>query len=478
MKKMMLLTVLTGLLLWTNPAYAANVIVQVPTFTVKLDDVAYDNQHAMYPLLVYQDVTYFPMTYQLTRSLGLVTGWDDKKGLYIAQHEEECHEEADMSGSNKLGGKYTATVATYPIMVNGWLIDNSKEPYPLLNFRGVTYFPLSWHYAYEEFGWKIQWDAKAGLQVNAYDGLSSDSITLIQLHQNSALFQQHITDYDETKNEEGDTVYTRRGDHYQNYRLDFTTDCLYDAGKQQEETTWETYKGEDVSEAFVLNGKQLLYQGKVILNNVPETYTENTQILAKRFSGKSGHLLAVQLYYSTDIPTPYTPYVWYAFLEKQGTVQQVQQWNEADFLSGFYETESAYYLCSSARKVGGRFSNFLHTILKIDKASSKETILNDLYSQYRSLEAIGVANDQLYVRAIYFGDEEDLKRVDWYASKVNPIQDGYFYIDNENNLHKVHDYVDGEPFLAPNGKLYVYNDDHVRVINLTDHKRIPLVAAK
>lgn len=134
MKKMMLLTVLTGLLLWTNPAYAANVTVQVPTFTVKLDDVAYDNQHAMYPLLVYQDVTYFPMTYQLTRSLGLVTGWDDKKGLYIAQHEEECHEEADMSGSNKLGGKYTATVATYPIMVNGWLIDNSKEPYPAAEF--------------------------------------------------------------------------------------------------------------------------------------------------------------------------------------------------------------------------------------------------------------------------------------------------------------------------------------------------------
>ena len=34
---------------------------------------------------------------------------------------------------------------------------------------------------------------------------------------------------------------------------------------KEEETTWETYDGEDVSEAFALNGTQLLYQGKAIL---------------------------------------------------------------------------------------------------------------------------------------------------------------------------------------------------------------------
>ena len=74
-----------------------------PTFTVKLDDVAYENQHAKYPLLVYQDVTYFPMTYQLTRSLGLVTGWDEKQGLYIAQHKEAYSEEADDERQQQAG---------------------------------------------------------------------------------------------------------------------------------------------------------------------------------------------------------------------------------------------------------------------------------------------------------------------------------------------------------------------------------------
>ena len=45
-------------------------------------------------------------------------------------------------------------------------------------------------------------------------------------------------------------------------------------------------------------------------------------------------------------------------------------------------------------------------------------------------------------------------------------------MDAQNKLHKVHDYVDGTPFLAPNGKLYVYDDWHLQVINLTDHRRI------
>ena len=49
---------------------------------------------------------------------------------------------------------------------------------------------------------------------------------------------------------------------------------------------------------------------------------------------------------------------------------------------------------------------------------------------------------------------------------------GYFYIDSSDKLHKVHDYVDGETFLAPNGKLYVYNSDTLQVINLTDHKKV------
>lgn len=39
-----------------------------------------------------------------------------------------------------------AELAEGPITVNGQTIDNRTEEYPLLSFRNITYFPLTWRY--------------------------------------------------------------------------------------------------------------------------------------------------------------------------------------------------------------------------------------------------------------------------------------------------------------------------------------------
>ena len=475
MKRELLLCLLLGVLLWCTPAYAQNVSVQVPTFPVELNDVAYDNQRANYPLLVYQDITYFPMTYRMTRSMGLITAWDNTKGLYIAQHDEGLYpEDEKMNGKNKLGGKYTASIADYPIKVNSWSIDNSKESYPLLNFRGVTYFPLSWRYAHDAFGWDIKWDAKIGLQVRSYRDLADSYCTLIQVNQTNALFLEQITDYEKYTTESGEIGYTRIGVRDYAYRLNYAEDTLQKVSDTKKEITWQQDISENVSEEFSLNDRQLCYKGAVIVQEIPEECLDHPRVSVQRFVADSGDLLQVTIPY-TEIPAPYTPYVRYVFLESGGTVKEMTQWDGDSAVRRFYETKTTYYVCSHARNVIGRFYNSLCTIMKVDKASGKETILNDLYSQYGSLEAIGMADDKLYVRAIYFGDEDDLHRIE-YDGKVNLFQDGYFYIDSDDKLHKVHDYVDGEAFLTPNGKLYVYNSDTLQVINLTDHKKVTRLA--
>lgn len=476
MKRELLLCLLLGVLLWCTPAYAQNVSVQVPTFPVELNDVAYDNQRANYPLLVYQDITYFPMTYRMTRSMGLITAWDNTKGLYIAQHDEGLYpEDEKMNGKNKLGGKYTASIADYPIKVNSWSIDNSKESYPLLNFRGVTYFPLSWRYAHDEFGWDIKWDAKIGLQVRSYRDLADSYCTLIQVNQTNALFLEQITDYEKYTTESGEIGYTRIGVRDYAYRLNYAEDTLQKVSDTKKEITWKQDFGENVSSEFTVKGNQIFYKGKVLIEKLPEECLDHTNILACRFVSDSANLLDVMVRY-TETPAPYTPYVRYVFLETNETVKKMPQWNELDRPGKLYETQNAYYVCSDARNVVSRFYNRLSTIMKVDKASGKETILNDLYSQYGSVEAIGVVDDKLYVRATYFGDEKDQQRVDWHGSRINLFQDGYFYIDSSDKLHKVHDYVDGEAFLTPNGKLYVYNSDTLQVINLTDHKKVTRLA--
>ena len=53
----------------------------------------------------------------------------------------------------------------FAITVNGKSIDNSKEEYPLLVFRDVTYFPLTWRFAVDEFGWNYTFDGKTGLNI-------------------------------------------------------------------------------------------------------------------------------------------------------------------------------------------------------------------------------------------------------------------------------------------------------------------------
>lgn len=154
---------LTGV---ASPAMAAQQVkVTLPTFKVTLNQYEMENKHNQYPLIVYKDITYFPMTYHYADFLGLKTNWANNT-LTI---DKEPHPYADYSdwyaqkATNK--NSYTATVATSKIVVNGKNIQNSQEQYPLLLFRDVTYFPLTWRFAVDEFGWMYSFDAKNGLNI-------------------------------------------------------------------------------------------------------------------------------------------------------------------------------------------------------------------------------------------------------------------------------------------------------------------------
>jgi len=118
------------------------------------------------------------MTYYDCRFLGLESIWNSSTGLNIAKTGVSW-------GYNKYKAKtsnnsaYTASIASFPIKVNEKSIDNSKEDYPLLLFRNVTYFPLTWRFAVEEFGWGYSFDNTNGLVINSTKaGTAAGQITL------------------------------------------------------------------------------------------------------------------------------------------------------------------------------------------------------------------------------------------------------------------------------------------------------------
>lgn len=87
-----------------------------------------DNQFTQYPLLVYNNITYFPMTYYGSRYLGVETTWNQQGGLGVHQNGVRWNwHKYKRYLPNKSTG--VAAINTGTIYVNNQLIDNSKEDY-------------------------------------------------------------------------------------------------------------------------------------------------------------------------------------------------------------------------------------------------------------------------------------------------------------------------------------------------------------
>ena len=86
------LSVLMIIMLFTLSIYVpmvqaadGSINVSLPGFKVTLNGTVIENETNQYPLIVYKDITYFPMTYYDCRLLGLESVWDSTTGLKIAK---------------------------------------------------------------------------------------------------------------------------------------------------------------------------------------------------------------------------------------------------------------------------------------------------------------------------------------------------------------------------------------------------------
>jgi hypothetical protein len=150
-----------------NVASAAEneVLVTIPTFDVSINDEMIDSYSMEYPLLVYNDITYFPLTWSWCNELGLVSGFTQEDGLYIANYRSYNKLETEhiyRSNAYRKGDSFKAMLPSYPILINGRQIDNSSEAYPLLNFNNITYCPLTWDFVIEDFAWDMSWNQDIG----------------------------------------------------------------------------------------------------------------------------------------------------------------------------------------------------------------------------------------------------------------------------------------------------------------------------
>lgn len=154
--------------------------VTIPKFNVTFNGQEVDSTERKYPLLQFRDITYFPMTYDDCRFLGLTTDWDGsaKKLTITKETVENPQYNSYHSSQNRETYIYTEGYESvyiygdvmsckFEIEVNGEEVINSEEEYPLLIFRNITYFPLTWRFAVDEFGWEYSYDEVNGLVINS-----------------------------------------------------------------------------------------------------------------------------------------------------------------------------------------------------------------------------------------------------------------------------------------------------------------------
>ena len=159
-----------------------SVNVSLPAFKITMNNVVVDNSARLYPIIVYKDITYVPMTYNDSRFLGLETKWNADSGLQVNKISEQLSYNPNTGYANST--LESASLPEFNIGVNGKTIDNNSEPFPLLVFREVTYFPLTWRYMVNEFGWTSSFDANNGLIINS-KAVTAGSITVISDTSNS-----------------------------------------------------------------------------------------------------------------------------------------------------------------------------------------------------------------------------------------------------------------------------------------------------
>lgn len=168
----LLLLILSVSLAPAAPAAASTTVrVALPYFPVRINGQAMDQTHSQYPFLYYKEVTYLPLTWNNIQALGLRVSWSEEEGLFIYPNldfpptVQDKPLDQDLTEKSNSEGAYTARLAQGPVRIGSVSIDNSAEPYPFLEFRDVTYMPMTWRFVHDLLQSDIRWSEEEGLHL-------------------------------------------------------------------------------------------------------------------------------------------------------------------------------------------------------------------------------------------------------------------------------------------------------------------------
>ncbi len=143
-----------------------------PGFDVSINGVVISDKRPFHPIICYNDIVYIPLDWVYCNWLGIDISLGENDEIII-DHSGKENSFVTWHGAWGEGvipnrdRRETDGMISNKVMVNGREIDNASETYPLLQYYDhEVYFPLTWEWIVNEFGWCHDWDAQTGLTIH------------------------------------------------------------------------------------------------------------------------------------------------------------------------------------------------------------------------------------------------------------------------------------------------------------------------
>lgn len=426
------------------------VTVQIPDYQVIIDDSLVYYADSLYPFLNYKGITYIPMTFEYARALNLTTGWLEGTAFMVAYNP--CDDKLPVYETT-VNKKYnTAVVPTgYDIYVNAKKIDNGSSEYPLLNFRGVTYFPATWEYAVDNFGWKISFENNT-FKINTENN-TAFRYELIEKRENDAVLSLY---YDkETLQQDGSFDYDYVTEYYS---LDYSAGNMVQLFDyvEKENNIQNTKFDVTVNDGYVYYKEQKL-EG-VYIEEAKNDYVKPDDVLKAEYT-VSAYTSSVYLPLEVVDINIYT----YSYGENGNWGRKENHTfiksNDTLIPLGLFKTvENVYELNGDIyfNTVDYAQTTFRHYLQnrKLWRLSKDGELTQINYGEYNSIKIIGKANGRLYLKCLWAPENH----MDYAPYSVSLVNDGYYTFDGEG-IRLVSPYVYSDfDIVSDKGDIFAVNN--------------------
>lgn len=173
-------TIVLYCIITTSVCFANNITTTVRVeqvhFPVRINDTIVNAQEDAYPVLMYNGITYLPLTYNMKQYIGLQAQYYNHDYIHnllfvgLDERVKSIYNNYPVTKTSLNEFSSYADILDCLVTLNSnsskTFKANNIEKYPLLMYKDIIYLPLTWDICVEKLGWYYYYDSEKGLYID------------------------------------------------------------------------------------------------------------------------------------------------------------------------------------------------------------------------------------------------------------------------------------------------------------------------